>query len=472
MSTDRLTVHDLEHNLPVLSIGEISRTLKTAIEGSFGRVRVRGEVSGFKRAASGHLYFTLKDSDAILDGVSWQGAAIRLGLEPEDGMEVIATGRLTTYPGRSKYQIVVESMELTGEGALLKLLEERKNKLSAEGLFNEDRKQAIPSLPQTIGVVTSPTGAVIRDILHRIDDRFPCRVLLWPAMVQGEGAAREVAEAIKGFDVLEHDLRPDVLIVGRGGGSLEDLWAFNEEEVVRAISGCSIPIISAIGHETDCPLADLAADHRAPTPTAAAEKATPVRKELLSDVRNQQERLNSALHRLLKERRLHVEGLARGLPDPSRVVEEAAQRLDIWAEHLGLGLKTMQDRMEASFKGTAAQLANPKKKLDRAGFRLQSEIRALSNAVRGLLRESEMRLEHFDALLEGCSYKQVLKRGFSLVLDGAGNPVTSAKALRPGAAIQAVFHNGEVNAVVSGSHGGKRSIRKPIKGDNRQRNLL
>jgi len=274
---------DLAGNLPEYSVSELSQALKRTVEDTYPYVRVRGEISGFKRAASGHLYLALKDESAVLDGVCWRGVAGRLGIRPEDGMEVVCTGKLTTYPGRSKYQIVIEAMELAGEGALLKLLEDRRKKLAAEGLFDEARKKPLPFLPDVIGVVTSPTGAVIRDILHRLNDRFPRHVLLWPVLVQGEGAAAQIAAAIEGFNRIAPGgrvPRPDVLIVARGGGSLEDLWAFNEEIVVRAAAGSVIPLISAVGHETDTTLIDYASDRRAPTPTAASEMALPVRADL------------------------------------------------------------------------------------------------------------------------------------------------------------------------------------------------
>jgi exodeoxyribonuclease VII large subunit len=312
-------------NLPVFSVSEMSQAIKRTLEGSFEFVRVRGEVSGFKRAASGHLYFSLKDESAVLDAVCWRGTAGRLGVAPEDGMEVIASGRITAYPGRSRYQIVIEQVELAGEGALLKLLEERKRKLAAEGLFAEERKQAPPYLPEVIGVVTSPTGAVIRDILHRLADRFPRHVLVWPVLVQGEGAAEQIAAAIRGFNGLPAGgvpPRPDLLIVARGGGSLEDLWAFNEEAVVRAAAESEIPLISGVGHETDTTLIDFAADLRAPTPTAAAELAVPVRRELLDQVLEAERRMGAAGQRLMEDRRVVLEGLGRGLPDPWRLIEE------------------------------------------------------------------------------------------------------------------------------------------------------
>jgi exodeoxyribonuclease VII large subunit len=320
--SDHPNIEGAPHNLPVLSVGEISLALKRHVERAFERVRVRGEITGFRRAASGHLYFTLKDESAVLKGCCWRPAASRLGIQPEDGMEVIVTGRLSTYPGRSEYQIVAESMELAGEGALLKLLEDRRRRLAAEGLFDLERKKPIPYLPQVIGVVTSPTGAVIRDILHRLADRFPQWVLIWPVAVQGEGAAEQIAAAIEGFNRLPIKgargvPRPDTLIVARGGGSLEDLWAFNEEVVVRAAAASMIPLISAVGHETDTTLIDFAADMRAPTPTAAAELAVPVRVELLTRVVAMEGRLIGGVSRMIAEQRVRVEGLARACPSLS-----------------------------------------------------------------------------------------------------------------------------------------------------------
>src|SRR6266852_5342979 len=294
-------------NLPEYTVSELSLALKRSIEDGFGQVRVRGDISGFKRVGSGHCYFALKDADAVLDAVCWRTTAIRLGLKPEDGMEVVCSGRLTTYPGRSKYQLVVDSIELAGKGALLRLLEERRQRLAAEGLFAAERKRKLPFLPATIGIVTSPSGAVIRDILHRLADRFPRRVLLWPVAVQGEGAAAQIAAAIDGFNRIAPGgpvPRPDLIIVGRGGGSLEDLMVFNEEIVVRAAAASAIPLISAVGHETDTTLIDHASDRRAPTPTAAAEIAVPVRLDLVAELGGKISRLAGSLARLFSERRL------------------------------------------------------------------------------------------------------------------------------------------------------------------------
>ncbi len=302
-------------NRPEFTVGELSAALKRTVEDAFGHVRVRGEISGFKRAASGHLYLSLKDDTAVLDAVCWKGVAAGLRFKPEDGLEVICTGRITTYPGRSKYQIVIEAMEPAGIGALMALLEERKRKLAAEGLFAPERKKPRPYLPEVIGVVTSPTGAVIRDILHRLADRFPRHVLIWPVLVQGEGAAEQIARAIEGFNAIAEGgevPRPDVLIVARGGGSLEDLWAFNEEVVVRAAAASVIPLISAVGHETDTTLIDYASDLRAPTPTAAAELAVPVRADLIDAVDDLALRQRRAVNRFVTDRRDRLTGLARG----------------------------------------------------------------------------------------------------------------------------------------------------------------
>jgi exodeoxyribonuclease VII large subunit len=287
-------------NAPAMSVSEISSALKRSVEDRFGHVRVRGEISGYKRAASGHLYFSLKDNDAKLDGIMWKGNAGRLAFAPEDGLEVVATGKLTTYAGRSSYQIVADRLELAGEGALMLLFEKLKARLAAEGLFATDRKRPIPYLPRKIGIVTSPTGAVIRDILHRLADRFPSHVMLWPVLVQGDSAAAQVAAAVNGFSAMAPEQRPDLLIVARGGGSIEDLWAFNEEAVVRAVANSAIPVISAVGHETDTTLCDFAADLRAPTPTAAAEMAVPVRLDLNERLAQNGSRMNNAIRRMVQ----------------------------------------------------------------------------------------------------------------------------------------------------------------------------
>ncbi len=481
-------------NRLILTVSELSQALKRAVEEEFAWVSVRGEISGFKRAASGHLYFALKDSDAVLDAVCWRGTAGRLGLKPEDGLEVIATGKISTYPGRSRYQIVIERLELSGSGALLKLLEERKRVLAAEGLFDEASKRELPFLPAAIGVVTSPTGAVIRDILHRIDDRFPRPVLVWPVTVQGESAAEEIAAAIAGFNRLGADTpvpRPDVLIVARGGGSLEDLWAFNEEAVVRAAAASTIPLIAAIGHETDVTLIDLAADRRAPTPTAAAEMAVPVRADLVERMQALEHRLGASLRRLLAERRARVEGLGRGLPEARNRLAAASQRLDDWGErlvhaiHSGLGarrqsvgrLRPLRPSQILAFK--RQQLAHAATSLspERLGERIKQSRHAagllterLGRARQSALRDRAAKIETAARLLESYSYKGVLARGFAVVRDERARPLTSAVKVKPGAVLSLEFQDGHAAALATGRS--RRRKTGPDDDDGGQASLL
>ncbi|WP_291716556.1 exodeoxyribonuclease VII large subunit [Magnetospirillum sp. 64-120] len=486
-------------NVPEFSVAELSGALKRTVEETFAHVRVRGEISGFKRHSSGHLYFALKDADAVLDAVCWRGQAGRLAMAPEDGMEVIATGRLTTYPGRSKYQMVVERMELAGQGALLKLLEDRRRKLAAEGLFEQARKKPIPFLPAVIGIVTSPTGAVIRDILHRLADRFPRRVLLWPVAVQGDGAAEQVARAIQGFNTFPQDgvPRPDLLIVARGGGSVEDLWAFNEEVVVRAAAESRIPLISAVGHETDTTLIDFASDLRAPTPTAAAEMAVPVRAELVATVADCTARLVGAMARGLEERRIRVQHLSRALPNPRRVIDDARLKLDDRAERLGLALPNLLHRRQADLDKLSGQLRHPRELLaakahqldslstrlghalksalqaekarqDRLALKLEQVGQRLAPSMTRLLAEQARRLDASAKLLESYSYKNVLDRGFAVVRDGDGKLVSAADA-QTGAAWSIEFKDGKTDVVVG--HGAAKPKAKG-KDDVRQGSLL
>ena len=354
---------DTTSNVAEFTVSELSGALKRTIEDAYGYVRVRGEISGFKRAASGHLYFALKDEQALIDGVCWRGTAGKLGFQPEDGLEVVASGRITTYAGRSKYQIVIDRLEPAGAGASWRSWRRGRKSSQRKACSIASASDHLPFLPDVIGVITSPTGAVIRDILHRIGERFPRHVLLWPVAVQGDKAKDEVAAAIEGFNRLPEDgaiPRPDVLIVARGGGSLEDLWAFNEEIVVRAAAASAIPLISAVGHETDNTLIDLAADHRTPTPTAAAELAVPVRSELAARNADLGARLFAATDRGLKERRQTVEGLARGLPAPALLLGQANQRLDELADRLPHGLRGRIDRTRHVLAETSARLGSPK----------------------------------------------------------------------------------------------------------------
>jgi exodeoxyribonuclease VII large subunit len=476
-------------NQPELSVGEIARAIKGLLEGEFGRVRVRGEISGFKKAGSGHLYFRLKDDDAVLDAVCWRGAAGKLGVVPQDGMEVIVTGKVTGYPSRSNYQIVVDQMEIAGEGALLKLLEDRRKALAAEGLFAPERKAPLPFLPSVIGVVSSPTGAVIRDILHRLRDRCPRHVLLWPVLVQGENAAAQVASAIRGFNALPANgsgpvPRPEVLIVARGGGSLEDLWAFNEEVVVRAAAESDIPLISAVGHETDTTLIDFASDRRAPTPTAAAEMAVPVLGDLIGQLGQLQQRLGGSAWRGLEERALRVQSAGRGLPEPVALVEQAAQRVDDLTERLAFALRARLIGAAQAVQATAGRLRHPRevlalkeqavlgsgKALDQAArqhLRTTEHALARVDAARRLpvasvrrLDDLERRLGHASALLDSYSYERVLDRGFVLVR-GPEGPVTVAEQATAGLAVTLQFKGGESRgAVIDGDAGGKAPAAK------------
>ncbi|MFN4275184.1 MAG: exodeoxyribonuclease VII large subunit [Ferrovibrio sp.] len=442
-------------NVPEYSVTELSLRLKRSIEETFGWVRVRGEISGFKRAASGHLYFSLKDADSVLDAVCWKGSAARLGVKPEDGMEVVCSGKLTSYPGRSKYQMVVERMELAGLGALMALLEQRKQKLAAEGLFAPERKRPLPYLPRVIGVVTSPTGAVIRDILHRLADRFPTHVLVWPVLVQGEGAAEQVARAIRGFNALPADgtvPRPDLLIVARGGGSLEDLMAFNEEVVVRAAAGSDIPLISAVGHETDTTLIDFASDRRAPTPTAAAEMAVPVRMELVASVASFDERLRRGITRLAREKRQHLDGLGRGLRGPREQLEMARQRFDDLSDRLKHALRVGVAAQRAQMETKFAKLRPALLRREVADYRrrlLDADARLL-RALRQRQADAAQRLAQPAKLLESLSYRNVLSRGFAVVYGADGHALKSAAGMTPGAAVTIEMQDGRRQARIEG----------------------
>ncbi len=437
-------------NSEPLSVTDLSRSLKRVVEDRFGFVRLRGELSGVKRAASGHLYCSLKDEKSVIDGVMWKSAAPRLAFKPEDGVEVIASGKITTYAGRSKYQIVIERMELAGEGALLALLEKTRARLEAEGLFAESRKKPLPFLPQVIGVVTSPTGAVIRDILHRLSDRFPSRVIVWPVLVQGEGAKDQVSAAVRGFNALGHGgavPRPDLLIVARGGGSIEDLWAFNEEEVVRAIAGSDIPVISAVGHETDTTLADFAADHRAPTPTAAAERAVPVRAELaaaLADLGARQMRSASRPVALGRER---LEACAQRLPRPETLFQLPAQALDEASERHRRALVDRVGIGRAALDTAAARLtpSTLQWRIGQARERL-GHARLVPAVLTSRLERATERLGAGVAMLSALDPKAPLKRGYALVFGPGGDLVRSADAARSAGGLTLEFADGQVAA--------------------------
>ncbi|SET43032.1 exodeoxyribonuclease VII large subunit [Oceanicella actignis] len=488
-------------NLPELSVSELSAAVKKTIESGFGHVRVRGEVGRVSRPRSGHVYLDLKDESAVLATVIWRGVAARLSIQPQEGDEVVVTGRLTTFPGASRYQLVVEDMAYAGEGALLAKLERLKKALAAEGLFDAARKKPLPYLPEVIGVITSPSGAVIRDILHRLRDRFPRRVLLWPVAVQGQGCAEQVAHAIRGFNALPPDgpvPRPDVLIVARGGGSIEDLWGFNEEIVARAAAESRIPLISAVGHETDTTLIDFAADRRAPTPTAAAEMAVPVRAELLAALAGLEERRLRAMNRRLEESARRLRDLARALPRPEQLMAERAQRLDMLAARLPRALIAFAHAKRGEMaRGAAARfgpallagaarerrralqaldgrrapamrrlLRDAARRLDelsararpeRLSPRLARERRMLADLSRRLDRAADAltqrprdRLDKAARLLESYSYKGTLARGFAVIRDEDGAPVTSAAALRAGMRVAIELHDGARPARIEG----------------------
>src|SRR3954451_3900693 len=450
-------------NLPEYTVSELSLALQRSVEENFSHVRVRGEISGFKRHGSGHCYLVLKDSDAALDAVCWRQTAIRLPIKPEDGMEVVCTGRLTTYPGRSKYQLVIDSIALAGVGALLKILEDRRQRLAAEGLFAAERKKKLPYLPKVIGIVTSPSGAVLRDILHRLADRFPRRVLVWPVAVQGEGAAAQIAAAIEGFNRLAPGgsaPRPDLIIVARGGGSLEDLMPFNEEIVVRAAAASAIPLISAVGHETDTTLIDHASDRRAPTPTAAAEMAVPVRLDLIGELNTKTGRLTGGLSRLFTSHRQNLAGLARGLPDPQDLHGAAAQRLDDRTERLRLSIAARFAGTRQRLELAAARLRPAALAADirRARDRLHDVEPRLASAVTRAFAAKHDAVDNFAGRLTTDSerHESLLARGYVVVRDAAEKVVTDAVKVRPNTALELEFYDGKVGAIAGGS-------RRPVK---------
>jgi exodeoxyribonuclease VII large subunit len=423
-------------NSPPLSVSELSGALKRTVESAFGHVRVRGEISGWKRHASGHCYFTLKDEAACIDAVIWKGQAAALAFRPEDGAEVIATGKLTTYAGRSKYQIVVARLELAGEGALMALLDKRRRTLAAEGLFDEAKKRKLPYLPRVIGVVTSPTGAVIRDILHRLEDRCPTHVIVWPVPVQGEGAAEKVAAAIRGFGVLEPGgpvPRPDLIIVARGGGSIEDLWAFNEEEVVRAAAASPIPLISAVGHETDTTLIDFASDRRAPTPTAAAEMAVPVRAELAALLTEFGRRQSACVTRTAARAAERLDQVGGRWPEAANLFAPFAQRLDDAGERLPRALIQRTAHARADLAAVAP--------------RLQSRL--LSERV----ARAEEKLAGLWRLAELAHPERPLQRGFVRVTDRAGKTLVHAADARAAGTIDLHFADGRVAAHIGDGTG-------------------
>jgi exodeoxyribonuclease VII large subunit len=413
-------------NNPVYSVGEFSHVIKKLVETNFSYVRIRGEISRPSFPGSGHVYFTLKDADGTIAAIIWKYTIPRLSVKPEEGMEVICTGKITTFAGQSKYQIIVDNMEVAGEGALLKMLEDRRKKLLAEGLFNPEHKKPIPYLPEIIAVITSPSGAVIKDILHRLSDRFPSHVYIWPVAVQGEGSAKQVSNAIDQLNQLSKETnvkRPDLIIVARGGGSLEDLWSFNEEIVVRSVFNSTIPIISAVGHETDTTLIDFVSDLRAPTPTGAAEKSVPVRDELKARVGELGLRIHSSFLSKVNNNRDHLRNLVRLLGKPDQILDNKNQKLDYTFKDLENLFQNIFVDQKNKISQFAQRLLPPKVLINNLDAKKQLLDTKFRNFIENLIDKKQTRFISSGKLLEAASFKRVLDRGFSLVMDSEGNPI-------------------------------------------------
>ena len=443
-------------NLPEYSVSEVSAAVRRTVEDAFPFVRVRGEVSKVTFHSTGHIYFSLKDDKAVLDAACWRTSAQRVRVKPQQGLEVVCTGRISTFAGSSRYQLIVEQIELAGVGALMALLDERRKKLAAEGLFAAERKRKLPFLPDVIGVVTSPTGAVIRDIMHRLDARFARRVLLWPVAVQGERAASEIVAAIRGFNAIDRGgavPRPDLLIVARGGGSIEDLMAFNEEAVVRAVFESTIPLISAVGHETDTTLIDFVSDMRAPTPTAAAELAVPMRAELLDQTLGLERRLSRASLARMEQRRRHLAQTARVLPRAEQLFAASRQRLDTWGTRLTRALRTnLQAHERRLIKSTSVlRPSRITRQFSLSGERIRVLAQRLARVQRLQLREMRKHLEGCSRVLESVSYRSVLERGFVLVRGGRGAVRRRADAVVPGEKLTLTFADGVRGATADGA---------------------
>jgi len=413
-------------NNPVYSVSEFSHVIKKLVETNFSYVRIRGEISRPSFPGSGHVYFTLKDTDGTIAAIIWKYTLPRLSIKPEEGIEVICTGKVTTFAGQSKYQIIVESMEVAGEGALLKMLEDRRKKLLKEGLFNQEFKKPIPYLPKIIGVITSPSGAVIRDILHRLSDRFPSHVYLWPVAVQGEGSAKQISNAIDKFNQFTDETtikKPDLLIVARGGGSLEDLWSFNEEIVVRSVFKSSIPVISAVGHETDTTLIDFVSDLRAPTPSAAAEKAVPVRNELIARIDELNFRFKTSFNNKLNNNKDRLNSLIKLLGKPDQIFDNKTQKLDFIYRDFENLFKDIFVEKKNKITQQVQRLTPPKVLISNLVSKQQLLETKFQNYLQNIINKKEVKLNSLDKLLEASSFNRVLDRGFSLVMNNEGKPI-------------------------------------------------
>ncbi len=414
------------NNNPVYSVGEFSQVIKKLVETNFSYVRIRGEISRPSFPGSGHVYFTLKDTDGTIAAIIWKYTLSRLSIRPEEGMEVICTGKISTFSGQSKYQIIVDSMEVAGEGTLLKMLEDRRKKLLAEGLFKQEHKKPIPYLPQRIGVITSPSGAVIKDILHRLSDRFPSHVYLWPVAVQGDGSAKQIANAIEKFNLFTDQTnmkKPDLLIVARGGGSIEDLWSFNEEIVVRAVFNSTIPVISAVGHETDTTLIDFVSDLRAPTPTGAAEKSVPVRDELMARIGELNLRLKTSFTNKLNNNKDRLNNLIRLLGKPDQIFDNKSQTLDFIYKDIENLFKNIFIEQKNKITQFSQRLIPPKVLISNLDAKQHLLDTKFKNYLENILKNKEIKLDSLRQLLEASSFKSVLDRGFTLVMDNYGKPI-------------------------------------------------
>ncbi|MDA9370309.1 exodeoxyribonuclease VII large subunit [Amylibacter sp.] len=437
-------------NAPEFSVSELSSVLKRMIEGEFSNVRIRGEVGRVSRPASGHLYFDLKDDKSVIASVTWKGQASKLVTQPEEGLEVVATGKITTFAGQSRYQMIVSEMSVAGIGALMAQLEKRKKKLEAEGLFDKSIKKEIPYLPEIIGVVTSPSGAVIQDILHRLSDRFPRKVLLWPVAVQGERCAPDVAAAINGFNRLTPGgamPRPELIIVARGGGSIEDLWGFNEESVVRAAAESEIPLISAVGHETDTTLIDFASDLRAPTPTAAAEYAVPVRADLMGWLSSMDERRVRSLSTGLEIKRQRLKDLSRGLPAPDELVAMSTQRLDSISERLPRALITVSNNKRTILLQTSAGLRGSllKNRLVDRSEAINRFVKSIQSNMKVIIQRNQSALESLERLRQTLGYEATLQRGYAVIRNENGGIVTSVKVADVSKSLEIEFQDGKTS---------------------------
>ncbi|HRJ12414.1 MAG TPA: exodeoxyribonuclease VII large subunit [Alphaproteobacteria bacterium] len=436
-------------NLPIQTVSELSSGIKRTLEMSFSHIRVRGELSRVTHHRNGHIYTDLKDENAVINTVAWKSTPLPFKLE--EGLEVIVTGRVSSFPGMSRYQLIIESIELAGEGAILKMIEARRVALAKEGLFDETRKKPLPFAPARIGVITSPTGAVIRDIIHRVSDRYPAHIILWPVNVQGENAAMEICKALTGFNMLpnDHELRPDVLILARGGGSIEDLMPFNEEAVVRTVAGSKIPIITAVGHETDTTLVDYASDLRAPTPTGAAEKATPVRSELIQNILTAAQRAQLAMMRRVEEAKLHLRRTDSALLHPRRQLEQFMQKLDDLSVRLDPVLTRWVMQQQKHLLQVAARLRAPTERVHLAQQNLQNFSQRMSQNWKSHQQRLRHMIESRAALLESFSYKNTLARGYALVMDKNNNIIATAKAARVAAEINIQFADDKISAKTS-----------------------